>query len=529
MRAGIYPHQTIPCIVVLHALLFGQEQCIHYSVPYIADYDSHTFLTPTGLISDFLIHYLLLEDMAAAIPPALKAADIARFAQRAGQVEKAKPVVAYWCNYWIVEQILAKQLHKADADCMSYTMTLMDKLEQTKSDFSHNDAIMDDLAGQAYIEQFGQETFQRADNAMNANKASRQTADTFQAAATFLDLCQIWGPLDAETASKIKYAKYHALRIAKAIKANVDPNLSNPTPEPEQPPLDPDDPDVQMINGLGGSSQSQEASLQPSVEEIPDEHDRLQGHMAGRSTYDESLHPSRAPSVPPQPVQAYQPPPQQLAEDYYHTAAPPQVSPLDASTADRTMSDGGGYFPKVPHTDGRVSRSNLPDAPPDNPASPPVVLPQLSPPRRPSSSAAPFTPSQAPDLLHSFPPPEVDEPNIPPPSSAPVPSYRPTPSSASAPAFHQQPPSALRQAPTSTVQPLPAPSAGVRQAPPPRHMAPAPLAPRPISGQPDYLTDEESILKAQKHARWAISALNFEDTNTAVKELRGALEALGAS
>jgi len=36
--------------------------------------------------------------MAAAIPPSLKAADIARFAQRAGQVEKAKPVVAYWCK-----------------------------------------------------------------------------------------------------------------------------------------------------------------------------------------------------------------------------------------------------------------------------------------------------------------------------------------------------------------------------------------------------------------------------------------------
>ena len=36
--------------------------------------------------------------MAVAIPPALKAADIVRFAQRAGQVEKAKPVVAYWCK-----------------------------------------------------------------------------------------------------------------------------------------------------------------------------------------------------------------------------------------------------------------------------------------------------------------------------------------------------------------------------------------------------------------------------------------------
>lgn len=68
---------------------------------------------------------------------------------------------------------------------------MMDKLEQvrdigpatvekprltwreTKSDFTENDAIADDMAGQAYIEQFGLDTFQRAENAMKANKASR--------------------------------------------------------------------------------------------------------------------------------------------------------------------------------------------------------------------------------------------------------------------------------------------------------------------------------------------------------------------
>ncbi len=466
--------------------------------------------------------------MAAAIPPALKAADIARFAQRAGQVEKAKPVVAYWCNYWIVEQILAKQLHKADADCMSYTMTLMDKLEQTKSDFSHDDAIMDDLAGQAYIEQFGQETFQRADNAMKANKASRQTADTFQAAATFLDLCQIWGPLDAETASKIKFAKYHALRIAKAIKANVDPNLSNPSPEPEQPPLDPNDPDAQMINGLGNSNQHQDASRQPSVVEVLDEHDQVQGHMARRSIYDESLHPSRAPSVPPQPARAYQPPSQQPEEDYYHSAAPAPVSPLDPSTSDRTMSDGGGYFPRVSDTDVRAHPLTLPDAPPEDPSSPPVVLPESSPPRPSSSLAAGFTPSQPPDILHSFPPPNVNEPTISPPSSAFVSSYGIGPPSTPAPSFPQQPSSGPQQAPLTPIQPLPAPDAPVRRGPPLRQMAPPPTTIPPVSVHANYLTDEEAILQAQKHARWAISALNFEDANTAVKELRAALEALGA-
>lgn len=40
--------------------------------------------------------------------------------------------------------------------------------------------------------------------------------------------------------------------------------------------------------------------------------------------------------------------------------------------------------------------------------------------------------------------------------------------------------------------------------------------------------DDLDIGNAQKHARWAISALNFEDTETAIKELREALRILHA-
>lgn len=65
-------------------------------------------------------------------------------------------------------------------------------------------------------------------------------------------------------------------------------------------------------------------------------------------------------------------------------------------------------------------------------------------------------------------------------------------------------------------------------------MTPPPVAP-PASSYPatqlrqgPYTTDEGRMVQAQKHAKWAISALNFEDTTTAVRELRKALEQLGA-
>jgi vacuolar protein sorting-associated protein VTA1 len=37
--------------------------------------------------------------MASSIPAGLRSADIGRFAVRAAQIQSAKPVVAYWCEF----------------------------------------------------------------------------------------------------------------------------------------------------------------------------------------------------------------------------------------------------------------------------------------------------------------------------------------------------------------------------------------------------------------------------------------------
>ena len=49
----------------------------------------------------------------------------------------------------------------------------MTNICKTKAENPENDAILNDMAGQACVEQFGLETFQRAENAVRANKASR--------------------------------------------------------------------------------------------------------------------------------------------------------------------------------------------------------------------------------------------------------------------------------------------------------------------------------------------------------------------
>lgn len=129
--------------------------------------------------------------MASSLPAPLKVKEIVPFVTRAVQLEKFRPIISYWCTcrtvltslpittdnnagyYYIVDQILAKGLHTASDECMNYTTALMDKLEQFKTEQPGNDAITDDVAAKAYVEQFALETFQRGDDAIHTNNASR--------------------------------------------------------------------------------------------------------------------------------------------------------------------------------------------------------------------------------------------------------------------------------------------------------------------------------------------------------------------
>jgi vacuolar protein sorting-associated protein VTA1 len=111
--------------------------------------------------------------MAEPLPAALKKPEISRFINRANQLRSIKPAIAYWCEYHAVNQIVGKSLHTADDDCFNFTRTLIERLEATKTERADDDAIVDNTAGQAYVEQFAQETFDRAERAMIADKVTR--------------------------------------------------------------------------------------------------------------------------------------------------------------------------------------------------------------------------------------------------------------------------------------------------------------------------------------------------------------------
>ncbi|KAI0127118.1 Vta1 like-domain-containing protein [Xylariales sp. AK1849] len=426
--------------------------------------------------------------MAANIPAKLKQAGITPFIVRATQLQQAKPVISYWCEYWVVNQILAKQLHQADEECLQYTMALMDKLEQTKQEQTGNDAILDDAAGQAYVEQFAQETFERAMRPLKASKVSQQTAITFEAAATFFSLINIWGTPDAETEQKIKFSKWNAARILRAIKEGKDPNESNPKPDEDK--LEENDPELEAImNG--------DQPRPATVEDVPD--DQGKGYLDPAAAAAASGH-----RHSPAPVSAPTSPPQGSAP------APEQVSPI--APPDQPTPDG--YFPSAPSAADRDPPLELPSAPgtigdPDmSVPSPPFVQPSHG---AQSPGAPSFSKPSLPDTPRDF--------------------YRPAPTpqdSVPAP-LAPLPPPTQQPSYTSTPQQPPAPQSNRYYQQPSQQ----PSQPQSYGGGPPtnavYNADDMAIVQAQKHAKWAISALNFEDVPTAVRELKSALAILGAN
>ena len=84
-------------------------------------------------------------------------------------------------------------------------------------------------------------------------------------------------------------------------------------------------------------------------------------------------------------------------------------------------------------------------------------------------------------------------------------------------AFQKEPSVPLELTPELTPEPTPEPLPRVKATPP---------APSKISTLKEIMSREEIVHKAQKSAKYAISALNYDDIATAKKELKAALQAL---
>ncbi|KAF7347697.1 hypothetical protein MVEN_01526800 [Mycena venus] len=163
-----------------------------------------------------------------ALPPtpvALKS--IAPYLQRADELRAKEPIIAYWCTYYAAQVGIG--LKAKDTASRNYLFELLGALEKMKKDIGPTDAIDIEAASAAFVENFALRVFAMADNEDRSGAGNRSTAKKFLAAANFLEVLKTFPQTEVSESNeeKIRYAKWKAADIAKAYREG-----RKPTPGP---------------------------------------------------------------------------------------------------------------------------------------------------------------------------------------------------------------------------------------------------------------------------------------------------------
>ncbi|KAI9105631.1 Vta1 like-domain-containing protein [Phlyctochytrium arcticum] len=176
-------------------------------------------------------------------PPPEELKYINAYLQRAQELSSKEPIVAYYCKYYAAKLAIEKGNKSKEAQI--FLLTLMDELEQDRKHLQGNEAITNDVVGYAHVENFALKIFINADNEDRQGQISRKTAKTFLASSIFLELLKVFGELDSDIHDKIRYAKYKAADIIKALREGR-------TPAPGMPGEDQPNPSQQQDDGFPG-------------------------------------------------------------------------------------------------------------------------------------------------------------------------------------------------------------------------------------------------------------------------------------
>ncbi|KAJ3846149.1 Vta1 like-domain-containing protein [Lentinula lateritia] len=409
------------------------------------------------------------------LPPLpLPLKSISPYLQRAAELHQKDPVIAYWCAYYAAQ--VGISLKAKDNASRTLLLELLDVLEKLKREIGPNDAIDTESASAAYVENFALKVFSVADDEDRSDNSTRSTAKKFLAAANFLEVLKTFPKTEltvavwSQTEGKIRYSKWKAADIAKAFREGRKPTPGAAGEQSSQPVLE-----LSEVLPTSKRTETDATSAASPLSFVIDT-DPSSKSSSLTSSPPSRLSPLIKRSSPPpvldgvSPQQPFTPPRTLLGVDP-HTLEP--ISPGNWSTA-ATPGVGSerqraNVSPRKVHFSTDTTSIHPPSA---NVALVPsdAITPPFVPPHLPSTSSTHHP--HVPPNLHS----EIQTFQAPPPLSVP-----------------------------NTI---------------------LPLIPPPIVSQEVELTPAV-VAKAQKHCRFAISALDYEDVEQAKKELRAALSALG--
>lgn len=159
-------------------------------------------------------------------PPSLKS--IQHYLKTAAEHDTRDPVVAYWCRLHAL-QVGLKIANKKTPEETKLLMSLMDWLEESKKVNKDNDAVTNEVAAQAHLENYALKLFLYADKQDREQNYGKNIVKAFYTAGMIYDVLTTFGDLTDEAAQNRKYAKWKAAYIHNCLK-----NGETPVPGPMQ-------------------------------------------------------------------------------------------------------------------------------------------------------------------------------------------------------------------------------------------------------------------------------------------------------
>ncbi|XP_061709778.1 vacuolar protein sorting-associated protein VTA1 homolog [Cydia pomonella] len=214
-------------------------------------------------------------------PPSLKS--IQHYLKVATEHESRDPVIAYWCRLHAL-QVGLKATTKKTPEETKVLMALMDWLEEAKKSMKDNEAISNEVAGQAHLENYALRLFLFADKADREQNYGKNMVKAFYTAGMIYDVLTTFGDLTDEAAQNRKYAKWKAAYIHNCLKngetpvpgpiqegeQNEDSEATNPTPSSDPAPAAASGfPQVPGFSQVPGLPQVPGFSQVPGLPQVP--------------------------------------------------------------------------------------------------------------------------------------------------------------------------------------------------------------------------------------------------------------------
>ena len=159
--------------------------------------------------------------MPLALPPELK--KVTPYIRRAEELDRDNShaesrLVAYYCRQYAVLVGIPLAVSPGAKTALGNILNDLEKEKASMSNFTREES-------QFLCQEFAYKIFAKADAQDRAGAANKDTAKTFYAAASFLEMLQQFedGDEDEERKKKIVYAKWKATEILKAIQQGKQP------------------------------------------------------------------------------------------------------------------------------------------------------------------------------------------------------------------------------------------------------------------------------------------------------------------